>query len=159
MDMSRSYLRLAAVAGLTVALGWTGSPAQAGEWLLIEERWQETVRCGDVVGEASGTVVQRVRLDQREDGTVRFVLSERVKDSTFAGSDGRTYRVVGAGSMSGQAEPELIVDRQVVNLQFVGAGGLLGGLHKRWDGSVRAVSGGCDFVDDLAAEDDSEGAS
>lgn len=140
--------RLGAVAGLAVVLSWAGPPALADEPMLIEEPWRETVRCGDVVGEAHGTVIQRVHLHESADGTVRFVLNEQVKDSAFTGSDGRTYRVVGAGSMQGQVEPEFVVERQVLNLQFVGDDGRLGGMHKSWDGEVRTVSGGCDFVDD-----------
>lgn len=144
--MGRAGTCAVAAAGLVALLWSTGSPAAAAEWELVEEPWHETVRCGDVVGEASGTVIQRVRVDDRSDGTVRFALSERVQDSTFTGSDGRTYRVVGAGSMSGQVEPTFLVERQVLDLEFVSRGGRLGGLHKRWDGQQRTVSGGCDFV-------------
>lgn len=50
----------------------------------------ETVRWGDVEGVASGTVVQRIHLQPRSDGTVGFVLVERAEDSTFVTTDGRT---------------------------------------------------------------------
>ncbi len=85
--MSR-LTRLGTVAGLVALLSSGGAPALADPPLLVEEPWRETVRCGSVTGVASGTVVQRVHLREGADGTVRFVLTERVVDSTFVNAPG-----------------------------------------------------------------------
>lgn len=145
----RSLVAVAALSAVVVPV----IPAAAGEVLVIEEPWRETVRCGDVVGVASGTVVQRVRLQERSDGSVDFVLTERVEDSTFVTADGETYRVIGAGTARGQAEPEFVVDHKVLNLVFVGTPGRLGSLHERYDGTTRRVSGGCTFTGDEPSEE------
>ena len=139
----RSLVAVAALGAVLIPV-----PAAAGEVLVIEEPWRETVRCGDVIGVASGTVVQRVHLRERGDGSVDFVLTERAEDSTFVTVDGVTYRVTGAGTARGQAEPDFVVDHQVLHLVFVGASGRLGSLRERYDGTTRTVTGGCTFAGD-----------
>ena len=146
--MSRIALRSLVAVGALAAVLVPITPAAAGEVLVVEEPWRETVRCGDVVGVASGTVVQHIHLYPRGDGSVGFVLTERVEDSTFVAAGGDTYRVTGAGAARGQAEPEMVVDHQVLHLVFVDPSGLLGSLHERYDGTTRTVTGGCTFADD-----------
>lgn len=140
---SRISLALGMALVASTAAPATGAPAW--DRMVIVEPWEETITCGDVVGEATGTVVQRVQTRQNDDGAVEFRLSERVQDVTFAGSDGLTYRVVGSGSASGLFEPEFVMEHQMINLVITGPGGKLGAIHFRSDDSGQSLTGGCTF--------------
>jgi hypothetical protein len=145
MSSISRHISLALGMALVASTAAPALGAPAWDRMVIVEPWEETITCGDVVGEATGTVVQRVQTRQNEDGAVEFRLTERVQDVTFAGSDGRTYQVVGSGTASGLFEPEFVMERQVINLVIVGPGGKLGAIHFRYDDTGQSLTGGCTF--------------
>lgn len=154
-------------AALAAMLVGVGAPASAEE-PVYREVTELTApvnfpaipfRCGDVTGELTGTLIRRVQVRDRTDGTDTFTVTIRGKDRVFRTDDGQEYRVIehlvtkgyfvgGAPDPSDMAgpPPNAVVTFSRGNIVVLGEQGQLGALHDRVDGDTRTTKGECDYI-------------